>query len=133
MSKKIVVPEGMLKAAIEARYNGKPTPNLIHVDQVRVIVEAALLWLSDNPIVPTDEQCEKLSTRWYPKSSTKSYLEEVLVEWQCRMFLAPEPEVPEEIKDMQGIHLESVKDQDDLNRLVIKLNIEAFRRGKESK
>ena len=62
MSKKIVVPEGMLKAAIEARYNGKPTPNLIHVDQVRVIVEAALLWLSDNPIVPTDEQCEKLST-----------------------------------------------------------------------
>ena len=45
---------------------------------------------------------------------------------------AREPEVPEEIKGMQGIHLGSVKDQADLDRLVTELNVEAYRRGKES-
>jgi hypothetical protein len=48
------------------------------------------------------------------------------------MYLAPEPEVPEEIRSLQRIRLDWVKDQDDLNRLVTELNVESFRRGQKS-
>ena len=82
--KKIVVPDGMLKAAIECR-------NLegIHKRTFEAILEAALRWLSDNPIKPTRHQVTELMVIPF-----------MFEEWQRRMFLAPEPEIPEELRDM---------------------------------
>jgi hypothetical protein len=44
---KIVVPEGMLEAT-----RGACTPN--HSNRTRIELEAALRWLTENPIVPTE-------------------------------------------------------------------------------
>lgn len=43
-----------------------------------------------------------------------------------------EPEVPEEIKHLQRIHLANVSNQEELDTLVRALNLEAFRRGQQS-
>lgn len=108
MTKKIVVPEGMLKAAVEdAAWNG---PIYGARGAIGVIVlEAGLRWLSENPIVPNASdtlgllqeivQSGHLSNEEYcsiPSTTVRA----VIREWQCRMFLAPEPEVPEAIKDL---------------------------------
>ena len=97
--KRYAVPEGMLKAAIDARYTGKPIPDLIHVDQVRVILEAAVRWQSENPRVPTFAQCRDM---WAEASMQEDGTETsaVIAKWIRRMYLAPEPEVPEKIKDL---------------------------------
>ena len=68
------------------------------------ILEAALRWLSENPIVPTPPPIsgDYLAIREDYKMSRTSFSWEsyYAVEWQRRMFLAPETEVPEEIKDL---------------------------------
>ena len=40
--------------------------------------------------------------------------------------------VPEEIKNLQGIHLASVRSQQELDRLVMSLTVEVFRRGQRA-
>ena len=94
-------------------------------------------WLSKNPILPTDEQlystigslpvamCDIV---WTDRDRA------MIAEWQRRCFLAPEPEVPEEIKDLlwknlkvNGIELDSMVEP--LNKTIL----EAFRRGQRSK
>ncbi len=94
---KIKVPEGMLLAASEfdpgaGEYNIEP------------ILEAALRWMSENPIVPTDADALTLLQERVASGhlSNKEYcaipattIRCVIREWQRRMFLAPEPEVPE--------------------------------------
>lgn len=101
--KKIVVPEGMVQAAEAAcdRRNGATC---------RQQLEAALRWLSENPIVPTDEQAKELQNRYYGDGHLQqgSAFAYAAVEWQRRMFLAPEPEVPEELREhwKQGNGLE---------------------------
>ena len=92
---KIQVPEGMLKAACR-EYPGR---NFDYADEesygvfTRPILKAALRWLSENPIVPTIKQLEKIwdsqpdSTAEYPYWQK---IRETMAEWQRRMFLAPE-------------------------------------------
>jgi len=88
------------------------------------ILESALRWLSENPIVPSDEQLEAMIQQ--ARKIGDPYLglwREVVVEWQRRMFLAPEPEYigEEEIGQFCGRYQridEAVR--------------EAYRRGKES-
>lgn len=68
------------------------------------IADAICRAISENPIVPTPEQEGDLIGYWrtedrragYPTNGARA----MAVEWQRRMFLAPEPEVPEEIKDL---------------------------------
>ena len=76
MEKKIVVPEGMLKAAaVKADVKG-----LLAQDRLELILEAALLWLiSQNPDVGESP--------------------EVGI-WLRRMFLAPEPEIRTFVKKL---------------------------------
>lgn len=125
------VPEGMLDAA----YGEYPWPADWTVEQcVKKGVEASLRWLSENPIVPTDEQIlemEKLHqsdcSLWnrFGSSNNHAYY---CYEWQRRMFLAPpEPEVLEEIKDL----LDSTDDPI-FNGWKKKI-LEAYRRGQRSK
>jgi hypothetical protein len=88
--KKIVVPEGMLRAAIdESQYAtlGLSGHNVI----IERTVKAALRWLSENPIVPTRRQVEEISVPYYRSSAVAK--EHAMVEWQRQMFLAPEPQV----------------------------------------
>lgn len=114
--KKIVVPEGMLKAAREAG-------RLTSWDSYSMLA-AALLWLSENPIVPTGLVESDMYSEW-KKGHDLLYPMWVLREWQRRMFLTPEPEVPEEIKDLvEGMSW---------NTTTPKAIIEAFRRGQKSK
>jgi hypothetical protein len=120
--KKIQVPEGMAKAASDAT----AAFSMCHVMKC---LEAAMLWLAEHPIVPTEEQALNM---WMKKKLPFEQWEWVrwgASEWQRRMFAAPEPEVPEAIKDLLsekvGGTLDGVPDADE--RVM-----EAYRRGKES-
>lgn len=143
MSEKIVVPEGMRKSAtrawLESEYE-KP-------DVIRISLEAALRWLSENPIVPTDTQAYDL---WQSQIlSGKTHSDNELaklcaVEWQRRMFLAaPEPEIPPEIDPQKCPHRWQAKDDLTTAERVIycelcgwvysRTALEAFNRGRRLK
>ena len=99
--KKIVVPEGMLRAAWHAQLPAdNPTFEWDEGDEMnrkfyRRIVEAALRWLIENPIVPTHEQIDNMQFDSTQLRHVMHHIIEVAAtEWQRRMFLAPEPEVP---------------------------------------
>lgn len=121
--RKYVVPEGMLKAACAAQSARRIDPEGWIV--VRESLEAAIRWLAENPMVPTKKQAEDVS------SIRPIELFQVgLREWQRRMFLAPEPDVPDEIRDLYfgGLHEGS-----EVTAIIRDRVLEAWRRGKESK
>ena len=143
--KKILVPEGMLKASVEAvRDRSEFGFHFIdNKDEARIVaqtgdrtvlnvtrhgteqdtLEAALLWLSENPIVPTNEQTQGVCDSIFVGPENLLDPRDAMVEWQRRMFLAPEPEVPEEIKDLV----------DSFNLPIYKEGLkESFRRGLKS-
>jgi hypothetical protein len=98
--RRIVVPDGMLKAATDAACT---VLDQRHEVVVGAALEAALRWLADNPPLPEIKQLESLwnslpdSTGQYPYWQK---IREVMWQWQTRVFLAVEPEVPEEVKDL---------------------------------
>lgn len=85
---KYKVPEGMLEAAMSIDIGVYDNERQIRM----AILEAALGWLAENPIVPTDEQIECL-IKWadrQPVGSGDDVRRGWLMEWQRRMFAAPE-------------------------------------------
>jgi len=150
MEKKIVVPEGMLRAAWHAQLPAdNPTFEWDEGDELnrkfyRRIFEAALRWLSENPIVPTLEQTESMRHLFHITDKPLSVYQNVAVEWQRRCFLAPEPEVPEDVKELlwadarcpDGIFYFPVDDRKPYTSETLHHNeqiIEAYRRGKGAK
>ena len=132
MEKRYIVPEGMLKAARTAVFVYIQTLSVIeYMDDnhlAKVALEAALRWLSENAPKPTSRDIQNMSD-WMTDNgdqyhSTESYCEE----WVRRMFLAPEPEpeIPEEIKDLL---VEGIAPTLNQNHSII----EAYRRGKAAK
>ncbi len=113
--KKYVVPDGMLKAADEALSveqeqfrlwlkgsTSVPCPGE-NGYPLLLMLRAALRWLSENPIVPTDEQINSMVDKgsdlhWGWDSYWREHTRDWLIEWQRRMFAAPDPEVTEEIE-----------------------------------
>jgi hypothetical protein len=93
--KRYVIPKGMLEAAILSHPFDTRTKFLPEM------LEAALRWLSDNPIVPTAKQSAELESLCRLNDEPMC-MDAIFYcsEWQRRMFLAPEPEVPEAIKDL---------------------------------
>jgi len=92
--KKIVMPEGMLKAAMDSRMETYGHIAGWSEGMCSQVLRAALRWLSENPMVPTDEQMHQLrasSTATIPANLWR----DVVVEWQRRMFLAPEQDDPD--------------------------------------
>lgn len=87
---KIEIPEGMLDAARNATKSW---------EYCLEALDAALLWLAENPIVPTDGQMQRLYEDM-SKINDGRLTHRAVVEWQRRMFLEPNPEVPEAIKDL---------------------------------
>lgn len=59
------------------------------------------LWLSENPIVPTVDQAQEV---WDYCSRGSFLRQEVLTEWQRRMFLAPESKAPEPMDPQKCPH-----------------------------
>ena len=84
--KKYVVPEGMLRAAEESMRPIGGIP-FAYIDR---ILEVAVRWLAENPIAPTKAQRESLN-EWLC-GARGGERRDAVVEWQRRMFLAPEPD-----------------------------------------
>lgn len=98
----IVVPEGMLDAIDGILFTTERS-------RVKAVLIIALRWLSEHPIVPTEAQWEECCAEWQksrdPMDSPS--MENIYPIWQRRMFLAPEPAVPEAIKDLLWKHIPS--------------------------
>jgi hypothetical protein len=101
----------------------------------RVAVEAALRWLSEHPVVPTMEQAvvlrdldTSISAQYGQTAPTCASVSAVVTFWQSHMFLAPEPEVLEEISDLK-LCGGSAYTHEQVNQRIA----EAFRRGQKSK
>lgn len=125
--KKYVVPDGMLMAA-RKRWPESATGETV----IRDRIEAALRWLSENPIVPTDEQAIELlklgGLYGNPSLTNLRQLREITGGFQRIIFLDPQPEVPEEIKDLLDKWPTSVP-CNEAHRCIL----EAYRRGKAGK
>jgi hypothetical protein len=93
MEKEIVVPAGMLQAVRDA---GRVTS----WDSYSMVA-AALRWLSENPIVPTDEEVVRLAID-DPRVYGTVAVRRVIARWQRIMFLAPDPTSPDKIKALQS-------------------------------
>jgi hypothetical protein len=101
--KQIVVPEGMLKAAIDAvgemlvkgRQLSDGTSGILLElpGREQTALEAALRWLGENPIVPTNKQIDEFVMPLAKRPGGVSEME-ICAEWQRRIFLALEPETP---------------------------------------
>ena len=100
--RKIVVPEGMLRAAYlraiqdadgAIRYDDHPEVKKWKQSGLREVLEAALTWLLNNPQFLSDSQYKELRDEWYgrhahrPDEFDRWYTSEIM----RRMFLAPEP------------------------------------------
>ena len=98
---KYKVPSGMLEAARSAVIADS------YMESVKVastVCEAIIRHLSENPIVPTDDQVTVLGKVYASNQSGDDYhgsLRRTVTEWQRRMFLA-EPEIPCEHINLAG-------------------------------
>ena len=121
---KYLVPEEGLKEAIAASddYLRDNQSRDVHA---KVILEAFIAWQSENPPVPTEKQWSEV--QFSVASRPIDYQRDFAVEWIRRMYLAPEPEVPEELKDLLwGFDADRREEhQEDV--------IEAYRRGRAGK
>lgn len=132
--KKIVVPTAMLEAVIASVARLEPWSG-VTVEHYRTVLEAALRYWSENPIVPTKEQVADIAKVVYADMALPSLededfyqkrSQEFLAEWQRRMFLATAPEVPEEIKDLlETDEEEKCHSVSDHNEMIL----EAYNRG----
>jgi hypothetical protein len=102
--RKIKVPDGMLEYGQKA-YGNLPDNS---DDPCETIIEAALQCLAENPIVPTEEQAQYMydGKNGCGHSATIQYC---MVEWQRRMFLAPEPE-PDPMENLKAQWIKSIDD-----------------------
>lgn len=101
--KRIVVPDGMLKAATEqAGYLYGDLTVFVNGMTLDGVLAAALRWLSEHPMVPTIADIARLHSECRLTTAQRNdFLDQaVIVEWQRRMFFAPEPEVPQEAIDV---------------------------------
>ena len=128
--KKIIVPEFVLKAASDAWNATKTGDRVTHN-----IAEAALCWLSENPIVPTQQQASEMWQVYVGlRGNAVDSIAGCMAEWQRRMFITPEPEVPEEVKDLLLDENIPTADYSRPTRDYYNTQIlEAFRRGQKSK
>jgi len=140
--KKIVVPEGMLMAAVEAVQDRSEfgfsfldnEQRETVIAQTKDTLEAALRWLSEHPVVMSEqawEECFKAIPEGPYETSANVEIAQC-VEWQRRCFLAPHPEAPEEITEIRDLTAQfDVSTHDGYKACVAA--VEAFRRGQKSK
>lgn len=104
MSKRYIVPEEMIVSAMKAAMAaGLPIgPST----EIRIPLEAALRWLSENPAPLSQSTHEELKTQYLVGNNegdaSWSIYHLVWKECQRRMFLAPEPKTPQPIDTPLG-------------------------------
>ena len=153
MEKRYVVPDGMLVAA--AHMYHEQAQDGVDEGAMRDSLEAAIRWLAENPVTPkTYAELPTIgylsdSSSWgtrgtpeYEQKRQENYLDgmsRLLAKWQRRMFLAPQPEVPEAIKDLM-FYPEATQDprpdhafrSREYGTVTQGLILEAYRRGLEA-
>jgi hypothetical protein len=126
--KKIKVLEGMLEAIHQALL--EPIMNGTQPAYERLIGDRVCRWLSEHPKVPTDDDVLRMCN--IHPDSPEGYVPYAVIvcsEWQRRMFVAPEPGVPEEIKDLILPDIESGFFKPEIINARLE---EAFRRGQKA-
>jgi hypothetical protein len=88
-----VVPKGMFQAAKESFWMKTP-------ESLEAALEAALRWLSENPIMPTREQASYMYDGH--RGAHDETVQFCMTEWQRRMFLAPEAHQDRRKVDARG-------------------------------
>jgi len=130
-AKKIKVPEGMLKAAeVEWESTGARSKS-----SVRGIVEAALRWQSENPIVPSESQAREFWT-YFSCLPPSEFIQKCIQKWQREMYDVPVDESgADAVKDLfvddawdDGNPWPALKHMKIYNHNVL----EAYRRGRDS-
>lgn len=100
-NKRVVVPQGMIEAGKErdrlnSGYNG-----FRDYQRAEAILEAGLRWLSENPIIPTQQQALDMVTGGkFDSFDNWELVRWGACEWQRRMFLSPETDIPQAVKDV---------------------------------
>ena len=126
------VPQGMLRAVEIASHADK---TFFDAGDAEPILEAALLYQRQHLPVPTLEQAECAYNGFNGPHATT--IQHCMTEWVRRMYDAPEPEVPEAVKDLLPFPKDVViLDQGLYRRIKAHLDdvaTEAYRRGRESK
>lgn len=137
MPVKIKVPDEMFGAAMKA-WNACPIAadgRRVAQWELEAALEAALRWLSENPIVPINHECCGEMHRTVNAKGYCCYQSALLAEWQRIMFREPEPEVPEAIRELMknagdcAPELMITVSVDDWDEAVL----EAYKRGKASR
>ena len=86
--KRVVVPEGMLEAVVDAWDIHAETI----VDQCDNIAQAVLLYQREHPPVPTDEQAAEILNKAYADTAgSLAPFQWAAREWIRRMYDAPDP------------------------------------------
>ena len=109
--RKYVLPNGMERAAWDAmdahaKVHGPAVGCVLgSMCSLTAGLEAAIRWQAENPAVPTPEQGREIRAVWdhvdrLKDASMCDFVETICREWQRRMYLAPEPEALEEVKDL---------------------------------
>lgn len=144
--KKIIVPQPMHSAAWNAQHEHAKThgPAVGCMPgspcSLDVGLEAALRWLSENPIEPTDEQMAEMVKRnkdgyleWIKMTEWRR-AKHICISWQHLMFLAPELKIPDEVEDLmwsETLYSGDLRFHEaipDINKNIV----EAFRRGQKA-
>ena len=127
--KKIVVPEGMLEAVVAVSPQADRPSREFAREFYRPLLEAALEWLSEHPIVPIDKEVEEILDKVEPYRNWPEMVKRVVEIWQRQMFIATEPELPEELKTI----FKDTSKWNGLDQDTKDATWEAYRRGLESK
>lgn len=134
MTKRLTIPQVIRDAVHNALASYPVAANTGHAAEIAC--EAFARVLAEHPIVPTEGQWAALVSEWKRDKHAMEVpsMEDIYPLWATHMFDAPEPEVPEEIKDML---LDA--GAPDSEHCFFKPSVyneriqEAYRRGKESR
>ena len=132
--KKIAIPEQMLKAGW-GEFCSFESSRAVSGEEFRAGLEAALQWFTEWPIEPSLEKIRRM----FPNCTSPSEIKEICVKWGRNIFVAPEPEFPDQIKDLlwsphgsyvSDLKLKQVQCECDRHNAAL---AEAYRRGKASR
>jgi hypothetical protein len=95
---KYEIPEGMAMAARHAyeAWKSYASPEEQYTNGAVAAVVAAIHWLADNPIVPSDDEALEIYSTT-PNNECCDLTKQIAVKWQRRMFLTRDT-TPEELK-----------------------------------
>jgi hypothetical protein len=132
---KYVIPDGMWNAARLAMTGGVYLEvNSQAEDTLRKVLHAAIWWLVENPIVPDEKQVEDMRHGYEMQASfgVTPIWAYAPIEWQRRMFLAPEPKMHPKLEMLINECQEAGWEKQHIETLRYVFN-DAYQRGKEGR